>query len=72
MPSINKREALLRSIDDVIEKHAKSNPELLRDLQELRTEYEKALRARRWLDLVNITSRIAILLKFIFDHLPPH
>ena len=71
MAHLTRCEALLRSTDNLIEVHAKDNPELLKDLQKHRTEVENAARSGRWLDLANIALRIAVLSKFLFDHLPP-
>jgi|GEM_PF-5683645 len=66
-----KSEALLRTIDNLIQHHAEDNPELRKDLQKLRDDVEVAARAGRWLDLANAALRIATLIKFWFDHWPP-
>lgn len=71
MHHLPKTEALLRSIDNLIEKHAKDDPELLKDLQKHRADVEDAALAGRWLDVASIATRIALLIKFLFDHLPP-
>lgn len=71
MSPATKRDALLRSIDTLIENHAKDNPELLKDLQRHRADVEDAARNSRWSDLASIALRIATLIKFLFDQLPP-
>lgn len=71
MTPSNKREALLRTIDEIIRDYAQEDPELFKDLQKLRTEAEDAIRTARWFDLANTALRVTTLLKFLFDHLPP-
>lgn len=71
MRQLPKTEALLRSIDNLIETHAKDNPELRKDLQKHRAAIEAAAIAGRWIDVASIASRVALLIKFLFDHLPP-
>ena len=58
-------------IDSLIENHAKENPELRKDLEELRAGIEEARRNARWLDVANIALRVVTLVKFLFDRLPP-
>lgn len=71
MTLLTKPEALLRSIDSLIENHGRDNPELLKELQELRSEVQEATRKGLWLDLAFAALRLATWIKFIFDHLPP-
>lgn len=71
MPPISKSKTLLQLIDRIIEKHAFANPELFSDLQELRTELQDALHANSKTNIAKIALKIALLIKFIHDHIPP-
>jgi hypothetical protein len=70
MPPSKKTEALLRSIDSIIENYAGTNPELVSELKKLRAEAEEAHKRRHLEELALISLRIATWVKFIIDHLP--
>lgn len=72
MTALSKSEALLRSIDNIIENYAGDNPELLSELIKLRAEAQEAHKKRRLEELALIGLRVATWVKFIIDHLPPY
>lgn len=62
---------LLETIDGVVAKHGSANKELKKDLLALRTQLDAALRTKRWFEVAQLSLRVASLVKFFFDHLPP-
>ena len=58
---------LLAAIDELITSHGSTNPALLKDLLQLRTDLQKILATRSAADLASVGFRLATWLKFIFD-----
>jgi hypothetical protein len=71
MNPASKSDALLRSIDVIIKTYANDNQELLKDLTEFRSHLQDALKTHRKIDVAKIALKIAMLVKFIYDHIPP-
>lgn len=67
MPTKPQPDALLAAVDALIATHGGANPQLLNDLQNLRTELAAHIASRRKTDLANTALRIAQLIKFAFD-----
>ena len=71
MSSQSKREALLRHLDDLIEKHGDRHPEYTAELRKVREEAAEALKRNKPLEYANAALRLATLIKFIWDNWPP-
>lgn len=58
---------LLAAVDALIATHGGANPQLLTDLQRLRSDLAAHIASRRKTDLASTALRIAQLIKFAFD-----
>lgn len=67
----HKREALLQSINALIENHGHSHAELLKGLQQVRSDLETATKQRRFEDFARIALQLATWIKFLIDLLHP-
>lgn len=67
----NKLEALLRSIDTLIERYGETDPVLASDLRALREQLTDAARRNQLADVATFALRAATWIKFVLDHLPP-
>lgn len=66
-----KREALLRSINSVIETYGAADPDLARELEAIRDDLLEAERTSQWIVWSQRALQAATWIKFILDRLPP-
>jgi hypothetical protein len=63
---------LIQAIDDFVVRHGAQNEELKRDLLSFRAQLDIELRNKRLIDVASISVRVATLVKFFIDQMPPH
>lgn len=66
----SRAQALLQHVDHLIEKYSESNPEVVKDLRELRTVLKQSHRRDNLVEFGKTALRISVLVKFIYDHWP--
>ena len=66
----SKRDSFRNAIHKIIETHGKENPDLLKDLLELRDELHQSSNSN-FFDYAMFSLRVASAIKWIYDHLPP-
>jgi hypothetical protein len=64
-------EALLRNIDAINEKYSEKLPQLRSELGTIRITIEEAAKRGLWHDVADAALRLATVIKFLFDLLPP-
>lgn len=69
--SLAKHAALQAVINNLIDKHGPTNPELLQDLQDLRDQLEAAQHRGQVQDFARIALQLSSWIRFFFDHFPP-
>lgn len=65
-------ERLLAKLDEIEVKHGAKNKQLAADLRELRKQIDAALRKQRMSEVASLSLKLATLIKFLWDQLPPH